>query len=132
INPSLYRKLPYDPVADFAPITQVAGLPMFLLVNPSSPVKSVNELIVLAKAKPGQLNYASAGSGNAIHIAAELFKSMAGTDIVHVPYKGGAQAGTALLAGEVQLTFLSIAESVQMVKSDRMRALAVTSAKRSA
>lgn len=131
INPALYRKLPYDPVKDFVPVTQVCGLPMFLVVNPAVPAKSVTELLALAKAKPGQLNYASAGSGNAIHIAGELLKSMAGVDIVHVPYKGGAQATTAVLSGEVQMTFLSIAESVQNVKAGRVRPLAVTSSQRS-
>ncbi len=131
VNPSLYRKLPYDPVTDFSPISQVAGLPMFLLVAPSTPAKSVNELIALAKAKPGQLNYGSAGNGNAIHIAAELFKSMSGSQITHIPYKGGSQVAAALMAGEVQMTFLSILESLPSVKAERMRPLAVSSAKRS-
>jgi tripartite-type tricarboxylate transporter receptor subunit TctC len=132
INPALYRKLPYDPVRDFVPVTQVCALPMFLVVNPAVPAKSTSELIALAKAQPGKLNYASAGSGNAIHIAGELFKSMGGVDIVHVPYKGGAQATTAVLSGEVQMTFLSIAESVQNVKAERVRAIAVTGSRRSA
>lgn len=131
INPAIYRKLPYDPVRDFVPVTQVCVLPMFLVVNPAVPVRSVAELIALAKARPGQLNYASAGSGNAIHIAGELLKSMAGLDVVHVPYKGGAQATSAVLSGEVQMTFLSIAESIQSVKAERVRAIGVTSRQRS-
>jgi len=131
VNPSLYRKLPYDPVTDFAPISQVAGLPMFLLVAPSTPARSVKELIALAKAKPGQLNYGSAGNGNAIHIAAELFKSMSGAEVTHIPYKGGSQVAAALMAGEVQMTFLSILESLPNVKAERMRPLAVTSMNRS-
>ena len=131
VNPSLYRKLPYDTAKDFAPITQVASLQLVLVVNPSLPVRSVKELIALAKAKPGQLNYGSSGSGQSLHLAAELFKTLAGVDIVHVPYKGAAPARTDLLAGQVQMMFESMIGVLPVVKSGRLRALAVSGARRS-
>ena len=131
INVSLYKTLPYDPVKDFAPITLAAGLPLFLLVHPSVPAMSVKELIALAKSKPGQLNYSSSGSGGSMHVAAELFKNMTATDMVHIPYKGGAPAVADLLSGQVALSFATVLETSQHVKSGRVRALAVTSAKRS-
>ena len=132
INISLYAKLPYDPVRDFIPVTQAAGLPLFVLTHPSLPVKNVKELIALAKAQPGKLNYSSSGAGGSMHVAAELFQSMAQVKLVHVPYKGGGPAIVDLLAGQVPLSFATVLETSQHVKAGRLRALAVTSAKRSA
>jgi len=131
INISLYKKLSYDPVKDFAPISQVAGLPLFLLVHPSIPVNSVKELIALAKAKPGELNFSSSGAGGSMHVAAELFKNMTGVNMVHIPYKGGSPAVADLLSGQVALSFATVLETLSHVKSGRVRALAVTSAARS-
>lgn len=130
INPSLYSKLPYDPVKDFTPITQVILAPLILVVHPASPVKSVKELIALAKAKPGQLNYGSPATGNSGHLAGEIFKIMTATDIVHVPYKGGPGALTGLLSREVFLVFSNAGLSLPMVKAGRLRALAVSTQKR--
>jgi tripartite-type tricarboxylate transporter receptor subunit TctC len=131
INPGLYQKLPYDTVNDFAPITQLATSPGILVVNPSLPVKSVRDLIALARAKPGQLNYASAGSGTPPHLAGELFKVMAKIDMVHVPYKGNAPAFTDVIGGQVPLIFPTMPSAMPHVRSGKLRALAVTSAKRS-
>ena len=131
INASLVPNLPYDFMRDFAPITMVVIITSILVVNTAVPARSVAELIALAKAKPGQLSYASTGNGTPTHLAAELFKSMAGVDIVHVPYKGGAPAAVDLLAGQVQLSFISAPAVMPHVKSGRLRALAVTNAKRS-
>jgi tripartite-type tricarboxylate transporter receptor subunit TctC len=131
INISLYKKLSYDPVKDFAPISQVAGLPLFLLVHPSIPVNSVKELIALARAKPGELNFSSSGAGGSMHVAAELFKNMTGVNMVHIPYKGGSPAVADLLSGQVALSFATVLETLSHVKSGRVRALAVTSAARS-
>ncbi len=131
INISLYAKLPYDPVRDFIPVTQAAGLPLFVLTHPSLPVKNVKELIALAKTQPGKLNYSSSGAGGSMHVAAELFQSMAQVKLVHVPYKGGGPAIVDLLAGQVPLSFATVLETSQHVKAGRLRALAVTSAKRS-
>ena len=131
INISLYKKLSYDPVKDFAPISQVAGLPLFLLVHPSVPANSVKELIALAKAKPGELNFSSSGAGGSMHVAAELFKNMTGVNMVHIPYKGGSPAVADLLSGQVALSFATVLETLSHVKSGRVRALAVTSAARS-
>ena len=130
INVSLYAKLPYDPVRDFIPVTQAAGLPLFVLTHPSLPVKNVKELITLAKAQPGKLNYSSSGAGGSMHVAAELFQSMAQVKLIHVPYKGGGPAVVDLLAGQVPLSFATVLETSQHVKAGRLRALAVTSAKR--
>lgn len=132
VNPSLFSKIPYDVVRDFAPVSLIAAAPFVLAVHPSLPARSVKELVALARARPGQLNYASAGSGTNLHIAAELFKNLSGTNIVHVPYKGGGPALTALLGGEAQLSFLGVVAVVPHVKSGKMRALALTAAKRSA
>ncbi len=132
INASLIPKLPYDMVKDFAPVTLVAIITSIVVVHPSVPARSVQELIALAKAKPGQLSYASTGNGTPTHFAAELFKSMAGLDIVHIPYKGAAPAVVDLLSGQVHLSFISAPGVVPHVKSGRLRALAVTNAKRSA
>ena len=128
----LLEKTSYDPVRDFSPITLTATAPNVLVVHPSLPVKSVQELIALAKARPGQLNYASTGAGGISHLAAELFKSMAGVNIVRIPYKGTGQAANDLLAGQVQLMFLAIGTAEPYVKSGKLKALAVTSAKPSA
>lgn len=130
INPSLYGKLPYDPVRDFSPITQIVSVPNILVVNPSIPAHSVRELIALARAKPGQLNYASAGAGTSPHLAAELFKSMAGIDMTHIPYKGVPPAVTDVIAGRVTMLVTTTISAAPHIKSGRLRALAVTSAKR--
>ncbi len=131
ILPHLYSKLPYDPVKDFAPISLMAAAPNLLLVNPSLPVKSVKELIALAKSKPGQLSNASPGKGTPPHLGGELFKKMAGVNIVHVPYKGSTQAMFDVVGGHVPLLFDGIVPSLPMVKAGKLRALGVTSAKRS-
>ncbi len=128
---SLYSKLAFDPIRDFAPITQLATAQYILVLHPLVPAKSVNELIALAKAKPGSLNYASSGVGSPLHLAAELFKSRAGIDMVHVAYKGGGPAAAAVLGGETQVLFGSVASSLPHVKTGRLRALAVTGLKRS-
>ena len=130
INPSLYGKLPYDPRRDFAPVTQINSVPNILVVSPSIPAQSVRELIALAKAKPGQLNYASAGSGTSPHLAAELFKTMAGIDMTHIPYKGIPPAVTDVIAGRVTMLMTTTISAAPHVKSGRLRALAVTSPKR--
>jgi len=130
-NQSLYRKLPYDPVRDFAPVALVAVQPNILVVHPEVPAKTVADLILLAKQSPGKLNYASSGAGAAAHLAGELFKTMAGVDIVHVPYKGAQPALTDLIAGQVQLMFATSASVIPYVKAGRLRALAVTTAQRS-
>lgn len=129
INATLYRKLPYDPVADFAPITLLAELPNILVIHPSLPARSVKQLIALAKARPGSLNYGSAGSGSSQHLAGELFKKMAGVDMVHIPYKGGGAVVVDLISGQLQLTFGS-ATSLPHVRSGRLIAIAVTTAER--
>jgi tripartite-type tricarboxylate transporter receptor subunit TctC len=131
IHPSVYTKLPYDIVRDFAPIMVVAATGYILVVHPSVPVSSVKELIALAKAKPGQLSYASAGAGGPNHLGMELFKSMAGIDMVHVPYKGGAPAIADMVGGQVQVMFSAMAPALPQVKSGKLRALAVSGAKRS-
>ena len=131
INPALYAKLPFDVDKDFAPITLVATIPQILVAHPSLPVGSVKELIALAKKKPGALNYASAGTGSPGHLAGELFKIRTGTDIVHVPYKGGGPAVADLLGGQVPLMFVSIPSVLQYVKAGRLKAFGVTTSKRS-
>ena len=131
INISLMGKLPYDPVKDFAPVTLVAATPNLLVVHPSLPVRSVQDLIALAKAKPGAINYASAGSGSPGHLAAELLKKTAKIDMVHIPYKGAAPALTDVVAGQASLYFTSPISAQPFVKSGRLRMVAVTSAKRS-
>ncbi len=130
INPSLYTKMPYDHVKDFVPIVLVAGVPNVLEVTPSLPVNSVADLIKLAKEKPGQLNFASSGSGTSIHLSGELFKTMAGVDMMHVPYKGSAPAVTDLMGGQVQLMFDNLPSSLAQIKAGKLRAIAVTSAQR--
>jgi tripartite-type tricarboxylate transporter receptor subunit TctC len=131
-NQSLYARLAYDPVKDFAPVALVAIQPNILVVNPGVKAVSVKELIALAKAKPGELNYASSGSGAAAHLAGELFKAMAGVEMVHVPYKGAQPALTDVIAGQAQLMFATSASVIPYIKAGRLRALAVTTAQRSA
>ena len=131
ILPHLQKQANYDTLRDFAPIAQVASGPFLLITHPSVPVKSVKELLALAKADPGRLNYASAGNGAANHLAMELFKSMAGVNLTHVPYNGAPQAVTDLIGGSVNLMFNSIPPALQHIKAGRLRMLGVSSAKRS-
>lgn len=131
INASLLPKLPYDMKQDFAPITLAVIITSVVVVHPSVPASSIKELIALAKAKPGQLSYASTGNGTPTHLAAELFKNMAGVDIVHIPYKGASGAVIDLISGQVQLSFISAPGVLPHIKAGRLRALAVTNAKRS-
>jgi tripartite-type tricarboxylate transporter receptor subunit TctC len=132
INPSLHARLPFDPVRDFAPISRLCALPHILVVHPAVPVKSVKELIALAKAKPGQLNVATSGISTSTHMAAELFMYMTGTKMVPVPYKGGAPGNIALVSGEVQLYFATISTALPHIRAGKLRALAVTTRKRTA
>ena len=131
-NPALHAKLPYDPVKDFAPVTLLATSAFILVVNPSLLAKSVKELIALATARPGQLNYASAGQGSSLHLTAEIFKLATGTDLVHVAYKGSAPALTDLISGQVQIMFGTMPATLPQVKAGKLRALGVSGAKRSA
>ena len=124
----LFKKLSYDPVRDFSPVTLAVSPPSVLIVTPSLPVNSVKELIALAKAKPGELNYASAGVGGASFLAAELFKSMAGVNIVHVPYKGSGPGLTDLMGGQIQVQFIAASVAPPLVKAGKVKALAVTTA----
>jgi tripartite-type tricarboxylate transporter receptor subunit TctC len=132
VNVSLFDKLPYDPRRDYAPISLLAEGPYLLVVHPSLPVRSVGELIALAKARPGELNYATSGNGSGAHMAAELFTSMAGIRMTHAPYKGGGQALTDVLGGHVQVLFAPPVSVSQHVMNGRLRALAITGSKRSA
>ena len=131
VNPSLYASLPFDPVRDLAPVAVVATSPSALAVHPKVAARSVRELVALARAQPGRLTYASAGSGSSQHLSAELFKQAAGVDIVHVPYKGAAPGITDLLAGQVDMSFAPVANVVPYAKSGKLRLLAVTGAARS-
>ena len=124
----LIQKLPYDPLRDLTPVILAVSSPNILVINPNLPVKSVRQLIALAKSQPGALNYSSAGSGSSGHLSAELFNSMAGVDIVRVTYKGGAAAMTDLISGQVQVSFTSTGSAASHVQSGRLRALALTSA----
>ena len=130
INPSIHAKVPYDPVKDFSPITLIGVSPMFLFANPSFPAQSVKELIALAKNQPGKFAIASGGTGATTHLAAELFQSHAGIRLTHVPYKGAGPAITDVVAGQIPLTFTSMATAAPFAKSGRLRILGVTSAKR--
>ena len=132
LNPNLRRKLPYDAVKDFEPISLIASAPLLVVVHPSLPVKSVKDLIALAKARPGVINYASNGTGGSSHMAVELFDMLAGTRMTHVPYKGLAPALTDLMSGEVQVMFSSAVAMLPQVKAGRLRAVAMTGSKRSA
>jgi tripartite-type tricarboxylate transporter receptor subunit TctC len=130
INPNLNDHLPYDPVKDFSPIVLLASAPLILVVHPSVPANSIREFIALARAKPGQLNYASNGNGSSSHLAAVMFDSMAGVAMVHVPYKGLSPALTDLLSGRVQLMFSSVVAILPHIKAGKLRGLAVTGSKR--
>ena len=131
INPSLYPKIPFDALTDFTPITQLAHVPLILVVNNDLPVRSVKELIAYAKANPGKLNFASSGNAAAPHLAGESFKLATGIDMQHVPYKGSSPALTDLIGGQVQLMFDSMPSAMPFVKAGKLRPLAVTTAKRS-
>ncbi len=131
IAPSIYPRLAYDPRTSFAPVSLVSIGPLVLAVNPAVPAKTVRELIELARARPGKLNFASAGSGTPLHLAGELFKMITATDIVHVPYKGGGPAVADLLAGQVQMVFESFANLGPHIRAGKLRALLVTSRERS-
>ncbi len=131
INISLFNKLPYDPVKDFAPVSLAAITPNILVVHPSLAVKTVKDLVALAKTKPGVLNFPSAGIGSSSHLAGEMLKTMAGIDMVHVPYKGGGPALIALLSGQVQLMFATMPAAMPHLKSGKLRPVAVTSGRRS-
>jgi tripartite-type tricarboxylate transporter receptor subunit TctC len=131
VNASLYSNLPFDAVRDLAPVSMVASTIYVLALNPALPARSVKELIALAKSRPGAINYASGGAGSPLHMGAELFKFLAGVDMVHIPYKGGAPAVAAVLSGEAHLLFGSVTTVLPQIKAGRLRALAVTSAARS-
>ena len=130
-NATLYRNLPYDTIKSFAPISLIATVPNFLVAHPSLPIRTVKDLIALAKSKPGQIFYASIGNGTPAHLSAELLKSMAGIDLTHVAYKGGAPSIIALIAGETQLTITTVLLALPHVKSGRLRSVAVASIRRS-
>jgi tripartite-type tricarboxylate transporter receptor subunit TctC len=129
ILPHMLR-LPFDAMADFAPVTRIAAVPLILVVSPSLPVRSVAELVALAKARPGQLSYASSSNGGAPHLAGEMFKLLAGVDMAHIPYRGSGQALPDLVAGNVQVMFDSLASSAELVREGRLRPLAVTTDQR--
>ena len=131
INPGLYKNMPFDALKDFAPITLVASVPNILVVHPDVPVKSVNELVALAKSQPGKLNFASFGHGTSNHLSGELFKSVAGVDVVHVPYKSAPQAVLEIVGGQVNFAFVNAPLALPQVRAGKLRALAVTGARRS-
>ena len=131
INQSLYPKMAFDPIKDLAPVTLVATVPNVLVVHPSVPANNVRELIALAKSKPGKLNYGSSGNGSSVHLSGELFKSMTGTFMTHIPYRGSAPAVADLLAGQLDLMFDNLPSVISHIKSGKLRALGVTSPKRS-
>jgi tripartite-type tricarboxylate transporter receptor subunit TctC len=131
VSASLYKKLPYDALADFAPVSEFGNAPNVLVVHPSLEAKSVKELIALARSMPGKIDFASSGNGSSQHLFGALFTSMAGIQLMHIPYKGSAQAATDLLAGQVKVGFPGIAIALPHVKSGKLRALGVTSARRS-
>jgi tripartite-type tricarboxylate transporter receptor subunit TctC len=129
INASLYAKLPYDPIKDFAPVTLVASVPNVLVVHPSIPANNVKELIALVKAKPGKYNYASSGNGTSIHLSGELFKSMTGAFITHIPYRGSSAAISDVMGGQVDMMFDNLPTALPHIKSGKLKALGLTSAK---
>ena len=131
INQALYKKLPYDPVKDFAPLSRVATVPNLLVANPNQPFKTVKELIAYAKANPGKVTFGSPGAGSSPHVSGELFASMTGTDLQHVPYKGSAPAMTDLLGNQIAIMFDNMPSAIQHVRSGKLRPIAVTTAKRS-
>jgi tripartite-type tricarboxylate transporter receptor subunit TctC len=130
VNPTYYQKLPYDPQKDFAPVIQLNTIALLLVTTPSLPAKNVKELIALAKARPGQFNFASSGNGSAAHLAMELFNMMAGVKMVHVPYKGGGPALTDIIGGQMHMMSGPMIAALPHVKSGRVRAMAVTTAQR--
>ncbi len=131
VNAGLHKKLPYDPVKDFAAVIRVASAPVVLVANPSLPAQSVSELIEMARAKPGQLNFASGGSGSVTHLSGELLKLMANINLTHVPYKGGSLALADVISGQMPLLFFSLPGALPQIKAGRVKAIAVTSTKRS-
>lgn len=131
INPGLYKNMPFDAVKDFAPVTLIASVPNVLVVHPDVPVKTVSELVALAKSQPGKLNFASFGHGTSNHLSGELFKSVAGVDVVHVPYKNAPQAVLEIVGGQVNFAFVNAPLALPQVRAGKLRALAVTGAKRS-
>ena len=130
INPNIYPKLAYDPIKDFTPISLAASSPNLLVLNPAVPAKSVKELIALAKSNPAGMNFGSSGVGTSVHLSGELFNTLAGVKTIHIPYKGAAESLTDLIAGRTQFIFASMSSSINFAKSGKLRALAVTSAKR--
>jgi tripartite-type tricarboxylate transporter receptor subunit TctC len=130
LNPALYRKMPYDAVADFAPVALLVVVPNVLVVNPDFPAKNVQELIALLKEKPGEYSYASSGNGTPLHLSGELFKSMAGVDMVHIPYKGAGPALIDVMGGHVPIMFDNLPSSTEHIRAGKMRGLAVTTAER--
>ena len=132
VNPGLYRKLPYDPLRDFAPVTLVSSAPNILIVHPSLPVKSVKDLIALAKMRPGDLTFGSGGNGSTAHLSGEMFRTLAGINIVHVPFKGAPAAVLGVITGEISLAILNLPPALPHVKSGRLKALGVSTARRSA
>jgi tripartite-type tricarboxylate transporter receptor subunit TctC len=130
INPALYGKVNYDPIRDFQPVTLLVNVPLLLVVHPAQPVKNLRDLIALAKANPGRLNYASGGNGSTSHLAMELLKSMAGIDLQHIPYKGTGPAITDLVAGQIGFMIASAVPLIPQVRAGKLRAIAVTAAKR--
>ena len=131
VNPSLYKKMPFDTIKDFAPVSLLATSPFVLVVHPSVPVKTVPEFVALLKKQPGKLNYSSAGTGTNLHVAAELFKNLTKTDMLHVPYKGGGAALIATVGGEADLSFIGVQPALPHIQSGKLRAIGITSAKRS-
>ena len=131
INESLYKKMPFDPIKDFAPLSRVANVPNLLVAHPSQPVKTVPEMIAYAKANPGKITFGSSGSGSSIHLSGELFKSMAKVDMVHIPYKGSAPAVNDLLGNQIAIMFDNMPSAIQHVRAGKLHAIAVTTAKRS-
>lgn len=131
VNPSLYRKLPYDPLKDFSPVVLVSSAPNILIVHPSLPVKSVKELIALAKVRPGELTFGSGGNGSTAHLSGEMFRTLAGIQLVHVPFKGAPAAVLGVITGEISMAILNLPPALPHVKSGRLKALAVSTPKRS-
>lgn len=132
INPAVYKKsLGYDPVGGFTPVSMIASIPLVLVTTPNLPAKSVDELVALAKSKPGELNYSSSGNGSPVHLAAAMFAQEAKVNLQHVPYRGGALANTSVMSGETQLSFATLPAALPQVKADKLRALAVTTKTRS-
>ena len=131
INPNMHAKLSFDPQRDLAPITQLSAFPNVLVANIAVPVKNIHDLLALAKARPGQVAYSSAGSGTGTHLSAELFKNLTGADLLHVPYKGGGPSVNALLAGEAQVSFATLPSVLPQVRAGKLRALGVTTTRRS-